>query len=191
MNWGTKSPPPRLSIQVRVLGSSSLTLTSTQHTPSKTNHDAHLCPLLHWCLQVNRGRVVAPNLVIIEKRSQSTILLLADALSFQMAAFFYTAAMQMKKMRLNNMTTNQPAKMTMAMLVSAEAAVEMVGVGSGRRDWMGRRSQSLRQNDATNPQPNGRLRPVVVPAATVGDHPAAMLNNSGATKTATKANARP
>jgi hypothetical protein len=45
---------PRLSTFVRVLGSSSLTLTSSQHTPPKTNHDAHPHPLLRWCLQVNR-----------------------------------------------------------------------------------------------------------------------------------------
>jgi hypothetical protein len=32
--------------------------------------------------------------------NQSTILLLADALSFQMAAFFYTAATQTEKSRL-------------------------------------------------------------------------------------------
>jgi hypothetical protein len=36
----------RLSTYVRVLGSSSLTLTSRQHTPPKTNHDAYLHPLL-------------------------------------------------------------------------------------------------------------------------------------------------
>ncbi len=44
---------PRFSTYVRVLGSSSLTQTSTQHTPPKTNHDAHLHPFLHWRLQVN------------------------------------------------------------------------------------------------------------------------------------------
>jgi hypothetical protein len=76
---------PRLSTYVRVLGSSLLTLTSTQHTPPKTNHDSHLCPLLRFCLQVNRGQVVTPNLMILEKRSRSTILLLANALLFQMA----------------------------------------------------------------------------------------------------------
>jgi hypothetical protein len=48
------------------------------------------------------------NLVILKKRNQSTNLLLADALSFQMAAFFYTAATQMEKLRLNDMTTNLP-----------------------------------------------------------------------------------
>jgi hypothetical protein len=78
--------------------------------------------------------------VILEKQNQSTILLLADALSFQMAAFFYTAAMQMEKLRLNNMTTNLPTKMAMAMVVPAAAAAEMVEVGSGRRVWMWRRS---------------------------------------------------
>ncbi len=82
---------PRLSTHIRVLGSSLLTLTSTQHTPPKTNHDAHLCPLLCWRLQVNRRQVV---LVILEKRICSTILLLADVLSFQIAAFFYTTATQ-------------------------------------------------------------------------------------------------
>jgi hypothetical protein len=147
---------PRLSAYVRVLGSSLLTLTSTQHTPPKTNHDAHLCPLLRWRLQVNREQVVVPNLVIFEKRNPSTILLLADALSFQMAAFFYTATTQTKKMRLNDMTTNLPAKMGMAMVVSAAAAAEMVVVGSGRRVWMGRQPGSLRQNDVADLQPNGR-----------------------------------
>jgi hypothetical protein len=124
---------PRLSTYIRVLGSSLLTLTSTQHTPPKTNHDAHLCSLLRWCLQVNRRRVVAPNLVILEKRNQSTILLLADALSFKLAVFFYTATMQTEKLRLNDMTTNLPAKTAMAKVVPAAAAVEMVVVRSSRR----------------------------------------------------------
>ncbi len=57
-----------------------------------------------------------------------------------MAAFFYTAAMQTKKSRLNDMTTNLPAKTAMAMVVLAAAAAEMVVVGSRRRVWMGRRS---------------------------------------------------
>ncbi len=127
---------PGLSSYVIVLGSSLLTLTSRQHTPPKTNHPAHLRPLLLWRLQVNRRQVVAPNLVILDKRNRSTILLLADVLSFQMAAFFYTAAMQMEKLRLNNMTTNLPAKMVTAMVVPAAAAAEMVVVGSGRRVWM-------------------------------------------------------
>jgi hypothetical protein len=39
--------------------------------------------------------------VILEKRNQSTILLLAVALSFQMAAFFYTVAPHTEKLRLN------------------------------------------------------------------------------------------
>jgi hypothetical protein len=119
---------PGLSTNIRVLGSSSLTLTSRQHTPPKTNNNAHICPLLRWCIQVNRRRGVTPNLVILEKRNQSTILLLADVLSFQMAEFFYTAAMQMEKLRLNNMTTNLPAKMATAMVVPAAAAAEMVVV---------------------------------------------------------------
>ncbi len=46
----------------------------------------------------------------------------------------------------------------------------------------------MQQNDATNPQPNGRRWPVVVHAAAAADHPAAMSDNSGATKTATKTN---
>jgi hypothetical protein len=91
-----------------------LTLTSRQHTPPKTNHNAHLCPLLCWHLQVNRRRVVTPNLVILEKRNQSTILLLADALPFQMAAFFYTTAMQTEKLRLVDehakLKTKQPSQ---------------------------------------------------------------------------------
>jgi hypothetical protein len=64
--------------------------------------------------------------------------LLTDVLSFQMTAFFYTAATQTEKLRLNNMTTNLPAKTATAMMVPAAAAVEMVVVGSGRRVWMGR-----------------------------------------------------
>jgi hypothetical protein len=78
--------------------------------------------------------------VILEKMNGSTILLLADALSIQMAAMFYTAATQTEKMRLNNMTTNLPAKTATAMVVPAAAAAEMVVVGSGRRVWMWRRS---------------------------------------------------
>ncbi len=88
--------------------------------------------------------------MILEKRNRSTILLLADALSFQMAAFFYTAATQTEKSWLNNMTNNLPAKMAMAMVVLAAAVAEMVVVGFGRRVWVWRRSQSLRRNDATN-----------------------------------------
>jgi hypothetical protein len=38
-------------------------------------------------------------------------------LSFQMAAFSYTVAMQTEKSRLNNMTTNLPAKKATAMVV--------------------------------------------------------------------------
>jgi hypothetical protein len=76
--------------------------------------------------------------VILKKRNQSTILLLADALSFQMTAFFYTATMQTEKLRLNNMTTNLPAKTAMVIIVPAAAAAEMVVVGSRRRVWMGR-----------------------------------------------------
>jgi hypothetical protein len=72
--------------------------------------------------------------VIHEKRNRSTILLLADALSFQMAAFFYTAATQTEKLRLNDMTTNcLPAETVTAMVVPAAAAAEMVVVGSRRR----------------------------------------------------------
>jgi hypothetical protein len=92
-------------------------------------------------------------LVILEKRNRSTILLLADALSFQIAAFFYTTT-QTEKLHLNNMTTNLPAKTAMAMVVPAAAMVEMVVVRSRRRAWIGRRSQLLRCNDATNPQQN-------------------------------------
>jgi hypothetical protein len=106
------------------------TQTHTHHP--KTNHGAHLCPLLCWRLQVNRRRVVAPNSVLIlQTRNQSTILLLADALTFQMAAFFYTAAMQMEKLRLTNMTTNLPAKMATTMVMPAAAAVAMVVSGNG------------------------------------------------------------
>jgi hypothetical protein len=72
-------------------------------------------------------------LVILEKRNQSTILLLADPLSFHKSAFFYTAAMQTEKSWLNNMTTNLPAKTALMMVVAAAAAVEMVVVGNGRR----------------------------------------------------------
>jgi hypothetical protein len=92
---------------------------------------------------------------------------------------------------LNNMTTNLPAKMATAMVVPAAAAAEMVVVGSKRRVWMGRRLQSLQQNDAANPQPNGQQQPVVVPAAAAADHPAAMLDISEATKVATKTNVGP
>jgi hypothetical protein len=53
-----------------------------------------------------------------------------------MAAFFYTAAMQMEKLWLNNMTTNMPAKTATATVVPAAAAAEMVVVGSTRRVWM-------------------------------------------------------
>jgi hypothetical protein len=130
---------PRLSTYVRVLGSPLPTLTSIQHTLPKTNQDAHLCPLLRWRLQVNIRQVIAPNSVILEKRNQFAIILLADMLSFQMAAFFYTAATQTEKLRLNNMTTNLPAKTATAMVVLAAAAAEMVEVGSGRRVWMWRR----------------------------------------------------
>jgi hypothetical protein len=52
-----------------------------------------------------------------------------------MAAFFYTAIMQTEKLRLNNMTTNLPAKTASAMVVPAAAAVEMVVVGIERRVW--------------------------------------------------------
>ncbi len=55
-----------------------------------------------------------------------------------MAEFFYTVVMQTEKLRLNNMTTNLPAKRAMAMVVPAAAAMEMVVVGSGRRVWMWR-----------------------------------------------------
>jgi hypothetical protein len=76
--------------------------------------------------------------VILEKRNQFTILLLADALSFQMAAFFYTAAMQTGKLWPKDMTTNLPAKTATVMVELPAAAAEMVVVGSGRRVWMGR-----------------------------------------------------
>jgi hypothetical protein len=66
-------------------------------------------------------QVFTPNSLILETRNGSTILLLADALSFQMAAFFYTAATQMEKSRLKDMTTNLPAKMATAMVVLAAA----------------------------------------------------------------------
>ncbi len=56
----------------------------------------------------------------------------------------------MGKFWLNNMATNMPAKMAPAMVVPAAAAAEMVVVGSRRRVWMWRRSQSLQRNDATN-----------------------------------------
>jgi hypothetical protein len=121
-------------------------------------------------------------LVILEKRIHSTILSLADALSFQIAAFFYTIATQTEKTRLNNMTTNLPAKTAMAMVVPAAAMVKMVVVGSRRRMWIGRRSQSLRCNDATNPQQNRRRRLFDVPTAATTDHLAAMLDNSGTSK---------
>jgi hypothetical protein len=39
-----------------------------------------------------------------------------------MAAFFYTAAMQMERSPLYNMTTNLPAKTAMAMVVLEAAA---------------------------------------------------------------------
>ncbi len=97
----------------------------------------------------------------------------------------------MEKLRLNNMTTNLPAKTATAMVVPAAAAAEMVVIGSGRRVWMGRRLQSLRRNDATDPQPNGQRRPVVVPTAAATDHPAAMSDDSGATKTTRKTNVGP
>jgi hypothetical protein len=51
--------------------------------------------------------------LILQTRNQSTILLLIDVLSFQMAAFFYTAAMQTEKLRLTNTSTNLPAKTAM------------------------------------------------------------------------------
>jgi hypothetical protein len=108
-----------------------------------------------------------------------------------MAAFFYTAAMQTEKLRLNDLTTNLPAKMGTVMVVLAAAAAEMVVVRSGRRIWMGRQSQLLRRNDATDLQPNGRQRPIVIPAAATADHPAAMLDNLGVTKAATKTNVGP
>jgi hypothetical protein len=69
--------------------------------------------------------------LILQTRNQSTILLLADALSFQMAAFFYTAAMQTGKSRLTDTTTNLPAKMVTTMVMLAAAAVEMVVSGNG------------------------------------------------------------
>jgi hypothetical protein len=78
-------------------------------------------------------------LVILEKRNRSTILLLADTLSFQMAAFFYTVVTQTEKLWLNNMTMSLPAKMATAVVMPAAAAVETVVVGSGRRVWMWRR----------------------------------------------------
>jgi hypothetical protein len=93
-------------------------------------------------------------LVILEKRNRPTILLLADVLSFQIALFFYTTATQMEKLRPNNMTTNLPTKTAMAMVAPAAASVEMKVVGSGRRVWIGRRSQSLQCNDAINPLQN-------------------------------------
>ena len=55
-----------------------------------------------------------------------------------MAAFFYTFATQTEKSRLNDMTTNLPAKTARAMVVPVAAAAEMVVVGSGRKVWMGR-----------------------------------------------------
>jgi hypothetical protein len=55
-----------------------------------------------------------------------------------MAAFFYTIATHTEKSRLNDMTTNLPAKTATALVVSAAAAAEMVVVGSGRGVWMGR-----------------------------------------------------
>jgi hypothetical protein len=75
--------------------------------------------------------------VILEKRNQSTILLLAEMLSFQMGAFFYTAAKQTEKLWLDNMTTNLTAKTAMAMVMPAAATLEMVVVGSSRRVWIG------------------------------------------------------
>jgi hypothetical protein len=55
-----------------------------------------------------------------------------------------------KRKRLNNMTTNLPAKMATAMVVPAAVAVEVVVVRSGRRVWMWRRSGLLQHNDTTN-----------------------------------------
>jgi hypothetical protein len=93
-------------------------------------------------------------LVILEKRNRSTILLLADALLFQMAALFYTAATQMEKLRLNNMTTNLPDKMAMAMVGAGSSGSGDGGGQKWERVWMGRRLKSLWGNDAINPQPN-------------------------------------
>jgi hypothetical protein len=64
--------------------------------------------------------------LILQTRNHSTILLLADVLSFQMAAFFYTAAMQTEKSWLTDTTTNLPAKTATTMVMPAAAAVEMV-----------------------------------------------------------------
>jgi hypothetical protein len=60
----------------------------------------------------------------------------------------------MEKSWLSDMTTSLPAKTVMAMVVPPAAMVEMVVVGSWRRVWIGRQSQLLWSNDATNPQKN-------------------------------------
>jgi hypothetical protein len=74
--------------------------------------------------------------------------------------------MQTKKLWMNKMTTNLPtnAKMATAMVVLAAEVADMVVVQSKRRVWMGRWWQLLQCNHATNPQQNGRQRPVVIPA---------------------------
>jgi hypothetical protein len=73
----------------------------------------------------------------------------------------------------------------------AAAAAEMVVVGIGKRVWMGKRSQLLRQNDATNTLPNGGQWPIVIPAIAMVDHTAGMWDNLGVTKMATKTNVGP
>jgi hypothetical protein len=46
--------------------------------------------------------------------------------------------MKTENLRMNNMTSNLPAKMVTAMVVQAAAAAELVEVRSGRRVWMWR-----------------------------------------------------
>ena len=73
--------------------------------------------------------------MIFEKRNRLTILSLTDALSFQMAEFFYSAATQTGKLQLNRMTTNLPAKTASATVVPTAAAEVILVVGSRRRVW--------------------------------------------------------
>jgi hypothetical protein len=90
------------------------------------------------------------------------------------------------------MITNLPAMTAIVMVVpAAAAAAEMVVVGNGRRVWMGRQLLLLWHNDATNPQSKGQQWPAIVPAAAAMDHPAAMPDNLGATKTMRKTNVGP
>ncbi len=110
---------------------------------------------------------------------------------FKLQHFSSTPICKRKISQLNNMTTNLPAKMAMAMVVLAAAMLEMVVVGSQRRVWIGRWSQLLQCNDATNPQQNWRWRSFVIPTAAAMDCPVAMLDNWGASKMTNTTNVRP